>query len=279
MDKASLKQRIHTVIFGSDTPGGKAFDVALFIAIFLSVLVIMLESVTSYDSKYHPLFTILEWIFTILFAIEYILRLYSIRKPWKYALSFYGIIDLLSVLPTFLALIVTGSQMLMTIRILRLLRVFRVLKLTRYMSESRILLTALAASRRKIMVFIFVVFMISIIMGTVMYLVEGKENGFVSIPTSIYWTIVTLTTVGFGDITPQTAIGKAIASFIMILGYGIIAVPTGIVSAQIARPHVLDEHGIVSCPNCSAEGHKTRAKYCYRCGEKLIQTKEKELEE
>lgn len=261
----TLKNRIHTIIFEAETPAGKLFDVALFFFILASVVVVMLESVSAIDFKYHRTFWILEWVFTTLFTIEYVLRIYSINKPWKYILSFYGIIDLLAILPTFLALVFTGTQMLVTIRILRLLRIFRVLKLTRFMSESNTLLSALWASRRKISVFLFTVFIVTIIMGTVMYLIEGRENGFTSIPRSIYWAIVTLTTVGFGDITPQTALGQALSAFIMILGYGIIAVPTGIVTAEIAR-YGGDGGTTHSCSSCGAEGHKRAADFCYKCG-------------
>jgi voltage-gated potassium channel len=263
----SLKQRIHSVIFEAETPAGKAFDVALFFFIIASVVVVMLESVSNLDIKYHTTFWVLEWVFTILFSIEYVLRIYTINKPLKYILSFYGIIDLLAILPTYLALVFTGTQMLVTIRIFRLLRIFRVLKLTRFISESNSLMSAMWASRRKISVFLFVVFMITIIMGTIMYLVEGREHGFTSIPRSIYWAIVTLTTVGFGDITPQTPLGQTIAAFIMILGYGIIAVPTGIVTAEMTR-HT-DGGTTHSCSNCGAEGHKRRADFCYKCGKEL----------
>lgn len=269
MNKQSLKQRIHTIIFEAETPGGKAFDVALFIFIVASILIVMLESVAEIDAHFHRLFVILEWFFTIIFTLEYILRLYSVNKPLGYARSFYGIIDLLAILPTYLALLFSGTHMLVTIRILRLLRVFRVLKLSRFMVESNALLTALWASRRKISVFLFTVFLVTIIMGTMMYLIEGRENGFTSIPRSIYWAIVTLTTVGFGDITPKTPFGQALAAFIMILGYGIIAVPTGIVSAEMVKSQPEDVGTTDSCPHCGAEGHKLNADFCYSCGKEL----------
>jgi voltage-gated potassium channel len=270
--RTSLKNRIHAIIFEAETPAGKWFDVSLFVFIVASVVVVMLESVSDLDVKFHTTFWVLEWIFTILFTIEYILRIYSIEKPRKYIFSFYGIIDLLAILPTYLALVFTGTQMLVTIRIFRLLRIFRVLKLTRFITESNTLLTAMWASRRKISVFLFVVFMITIIMGTIMYLVEGRENGFTSIPRSIYWAIVTLTTVGFGDITPQTPLGQTIAAFIMILGYGIIAVPTGIVTAEMTR-HA-DDGTTHSCSGCGAEGHKRNADFCYNCGKELDSDKQ-----
>jgi voltage-gated potassium channel len=268
MNSKELKYRIHTIIFEAETPAGKAFDIALLFAIVASVVVVVLESVSELDVKFHRLFFILEWVFTILFTIEYALRIYSLKKPKSYIFSFYGLIDLLSILPTFLALVVAGSQMLMTIRILRLLRVFRVLKLTRYVSEGTTLSRALLASRRKIMMFLYVVIMITIIAGTIMYLVEGPESGFTSIPVSIYWTIVTLTTVGFGDITPMTPIGQAIASCIMILGYGIIAVPTGIVTSELTRVKN-DVNLTESCRECGTEGHKKGARFCYNCGSEL----------
>lgn len=268
-EEQSIRQKIHTIIFEAETPGGKAFDVALFFLIVASIIVVMLESVAELDERYHNLFYGLEWFFTIIFSVEYVLRIYSINKPLKYIWSFYGIIDLLAILPTYLAIVVSGSHMLVTIRILRLLRIFRVLKLTRFMSESNALLMALWASRRKISVFLFVVLLITIVMGTLMYLIEGRENGFTSIPISIYWAIVTLTTVGFGDITPKTELGQALAAFIMILGYGIIAVPTGIVSAEMVKAVGHDAGTTDSCPNCGAEGHKFKAKFCYKCGREL----------
>jgi voltage-gated potassium channel len=267
--KTSFKQQLHTIIFEAETRGGKAFDVALFIMIMGSIAVVMLESVAALDAKYHRLFYALEWFFTIVFTVEYALRIYSIGTPMRYIWSFYGIIDLLAILPTYLAIFFAGSHMLVTVRILRLLRIFRVLKLSRFMSESNALLMALWASRRKISVFLFVVFLITIIMGTLMYLIEGKENGFTSIPLSIYWAIVTLTTVGFGDITPKTELGQALAAFIMILGYGIIAVPTGIVSSEMVKANNQDSGTTDSCHNCGAEGHRLGAKFCYKCGHVL----------
>lgn len=268
MNINQLKHELHTIIFEAETPAGKAFDLGLLAAIVLSVLVVLLESVHDINASNHQLFYVFEWIFTIMFTLEYVLRLWLVNKPRVYAWSFYGIIDLLSILPTYLALFVSGSQMLMTIRILRLLRIFRVLKLTRFLAESQALKLALLASRRKILVFLFAVLVITIIMGTIMYLVEGPDNGYTSIPTSIYWTIVTMTTVGFGDITPETALGKAIASFIMILGYGIIAVPTGIVTSELTREKK-EKLNTISCPGCGTEGHEKSANYCFKCGAKL----------
>ena len=229
------KERLHEIIFEADTRAGRNFDIALLIAIILSVIMVMLESVQSISEQFSTLFTVLEWSFTLLFTIEYILRLWLTRKSVKYAFSFFGLIDLLSILPTFLEVFIAGSGSLMAIRIFRLLRVFRVLKLVHFLKEAKVLSDALRASRQKITVFIFAVFTMTVLMGTIMYLVEGGINGFTSIPRSIYWAIVTLTTVGYGDIAPQTVLGQTLASIIMILGYGIIAIPTGIVGAEVSK--------------------------------------------
>ena len=262
------RRRLHEIIFEADTPEGKAFDVALIILILASIFVVMLESVRPLDLRYHKTFSVLEWIFTVLFSIEYILRILTVKRPIHYIWSFYGVIDLLSVLPTYLGLFLPGSQFLLVTRSLRLLRIFRVFKLTRFVSEANILKSSLAASRRKITVFLFAVFLITIIMGTVMYLVEGGQNGFTSIPRSIYWCIVTLTTVGYGDISPTTILGQFIASFIMILGYGIIAVPTGLITVEMTRQSKLHTN-TQSCPNCGYEGHRDNAEFCYHCGHSL----------
>jgi voltage-gated potassium channel len=267
MNQEKLKDTLYRVIFGSTTPAGKAFDVVLFFLIIGSVLVVMLESVSSLDQKYHRLFRVLEWIFTIAFTIEYILRIYCLDKPRKYIFSFYGIVDLLSVLPTYLIFFFVNSQMLATFRVLRLLRIFRVLKLSRYISESNSLWQAVMASRRKISVFLFAVFLITIIAGTLMYLIEGHDNGFTSIPISIYWSIVTLTTVGYGDISPATPLGQIFASIIMILGYGIIAVPTGIVTVEMGKIQTKSTDS--ACENCGSVGHKANAAFCYSCGEAM----------
>lgn len=263
--KKNLKTKLHEIIFEADTFQGKFFDIALLAAILISVLVVMLESVQSLHEKYHTLFIILEWSFTILFTAEYIIRIWITKKHWKYILSFYGIIDFLSILPTYMAIIITGSQSLMIIRILRLLRVFRILKLVRFLGEAQSLMNALKASRAKIIVFIFSVLSLTVVMGTIMYIVEQGENGFTSIPRSIYWAIVTLTTVGYGDIAPQTILGQTLASIIMILGYGIIAVPTGIVGAEVAF-RKKEDFTTKACPSCSAEGHDIDAKFCKFCG-------------
>ena len=231
-----LRSTIHEIIFEAETPAGKAFDIALLVMILLSVLVVSLESIESYSLRFGRLFFYLEWGLTILFTLEYLLRIFSVRRPWGYILSFFGIVDLLSILPTFLSLFISGSQYLITIRALRLLRIFRVFKLGNYLAQSQILLSALRASRIKIVVFLGAVLASVVIIGSLMYLVEGGANsGFNSIPESIYWAIVTITTVGYGDIAPATPLGKFLSSILMILGYGIIAVPTGIVSVELAQ--------------------------------------------
>lgn len=267
MQNRSLKKRLHDIIFEADTPAGKAFDIILLIAILLSVIVVMLESVKKIDLRYATQFDQLEWMFTGLFTIEYALRIYVLKRPLKYIFSFYGIIDLLSILPTYLGLFIGGAESLMVIRSLRLLRVFRILKLTRYVGESNLLISALKASRHKILVFLFAVLALTVIFGTAMYMIEGGKNGFDSIPHSIYWAIVTLTTVGYGDISPGTWAGQLLASIIMILGYGIIAVPTGIVTAQMTnkKPQVNTQ----ACEECGHSDHQDDAEYCLKCGEKL----------
>jgi len=265
--KNSWKEKLHEVIYEADTKAGKLFDVILLIAILASIVLVMLESVVSFDKKYHAFLNVSEWVITILFSIEYILRIISIKKPLKYIFSFYGIIDLLSTLPKYLSLIFVGSHHFAAFRALRLLRVFRILKLARYIGASNSLMKALKASKAKIAVFIFFIVIICIILGTVMYMIEGAENGFTSIPRSVYWAIVTLTTVGFGDIAPQTPVGQLIASVIMILGYGIIAIPTGIVSSEMTKTSI--DVNTQTCPTCSAEKHKDNAEFCYNCGNKL----------
>lgn len=269
MAKASLRERTRIVIFGTDTPLGKAFDVALLVAILLSVLVVMLESVRSINDKWSVQLNTLEWFFTILFTVEYAMRIYVIDKPWRYIFSFYGIIDFLSIIPTYLSVIIGGAESLVVIRSIRLLRVFRVLKLSRFVGESNMLMSALKASRRKILVFLFAVLATTIIAGTAMYLLEGREHGFDSIPHSIYWAIVTLTTVGYGDISPQTWAGQFMASILMILGYGIIAVPTGIVTSEITKVRVESDTEEINCPNCGASNHLENANYCHHCGQEM----------
>lgn len=265
------KDSVRIVIFEADTPAGKAFDVALIVTILLSVGAVMLDSVPSIHERYGDWLYMLEWGFTIVFTIEYGLRLWCIQNTWLYARSFYGIIDLLGIIPTYLSLWLAGSQYLLVIRVLRVLRVFRVLRMVRYVGEAELITQALVASRRKITVFLCSVLALVVVFGSLMYLIEGGSNGkFASIPHSIYWAVTTMTTVGYGDITPTTPLGRALATLIMIMGYGIIAVPTGIVTLELneasrRRPNTK------TCPECSAEGHANEATYCWRCGGHLYQ--------
>ena len=263
-NKTSLKHRIHEIIYEADTKAGKLFDVILLIAILASILFVMLESVQSINDEYGDLLNIAEWVITILFSIEYILRIVSIKKPWKYVFSFYGVIDLLSTIPKYLSLILVGSHNLAALRALRLLRVFRILKITRYIGESNKLLIALRGSRVKIAIFLFFVIILCVILGTIMYMVEGAENGFTSIPRSVYWAIVTLTTVGYGDIAPGTPLGQLIASAIMILGYAIIAIPTGIVGSEMMKTRI--HTNTQACPSCLKDDHQDNSEFCYHCG-------------
>ncbi len=262
-----VRLRLHEIIFEADTPAGKAFDVALLLLILLSVLTVMLESVESIADRYGFWLRAVEWVFTAVFTLEYALRLISVERPTRYARSFFGIIDLLAILPTYLSLFFEGAQSLAIIRGLRLLRVFRVLKLAQFVGEADILHRALQASRPKITIFLIAVLNIAAIMGALMYLLEGEEGGFDSIPASMYWAIVTMTTVGYGDIAPVTPLGKALASVLMVLGYGIIAVPTGIVTSEITKIGRLVS--TQNCPFCSKEGHDPDAVYCKYCGGKL----------
>lgn len=266
----SWQQKLYIIIFKADTAGGKAFDVALLLAILLSIFAVMLESVESINSRHGSLLRIVEWSFTILFTIEYMLRIICVRKPWRYATSFFGLVDFCAIIPTYLSIILINTQYLLVIRALRLLRIFRIFKLGRYLSEGEFLLHALKASRPKITVFLGGVGSLVVIMGTLMYLVEGAASGFTSIPRSIYWAIVTLTTVGYGDIAPQTFAGQAIASLVMILGYSIIAVPTGIVTVEMGRVRRMpaDER---ECESCGSSGHDRDAAFCKFCGSRLIE--------
>lgn len=259
---------LHEVIFEADTPAGKWFDVILIICILFSVIVVMLDSTASVRNVHGELLHTMEWFITILFSIEYVLRIVSVGKPVRYVTSFFGIVDLLAILPTYLSLVIPGSQFLAVIRVLRVLRIFRVLKLVQYLAEARVLMQALLASRRKITIFLSTVITLVIVLGSLMYIIEGESNGFTSIPRSIYWAIVTLTTVGYGDISPRTGLGQTFAALIIILGYSIIAVPTGIMSAELARATdkpVTNQ----ACPECSAEGHDKDAIHCKYCGAKL----------
>ena len=267
------KQRIHEIIFEADTPAGKFYDVALLVTIALSVLVVMLDSVQSIQAAYGAVLYGLEWGFTILFTMEYLVRLWCVGNPLKYAFSFFGIIDFLSVVPTYLSLVVHGSRYLVAIRFLRMLRIFRVLKLSSYQGEARMFIEAFRSSRRRIAVFLFGVGTVAVVLGTLMYVVENTlENdphGFTSIPRSIYWAIVTMTTVGYGDIAPVTPFGQALAAVLMILGYSIIVVPTGIVSVEVSRSATSKKTNTQVCPMCAAEGHDDDAKFCKYCGSKL----------
>lgn len=267
--QATWQDRLHEVIYESEKPAGKLFDILLLASILLSILIVMLDSVESLHAEYGDLFYAIEWGFTILFTIEYILRLVSIRRPTKYVTSPLGIIDLLSILPTYLSLVIAGTQSLLVLRALRLLRIFRIFRLMHFVSEMRFLAVAIRNSLRKISIFILTVLTAVVILGSVIYLVEGQENGFTSIPQSVYWAIVTITTVGYGDIAPVTPLGKFIASFIMLLGYGIIAVPTGIVTTEMALAARSRPHDNRACPACSREGHDEDASFCKFCGSAL----------
>lgn len=264
-----FRRKLHETIYEADTPAGKLFDIVLLFLIILSIVAVMLESVASIKLQYGYELEIIEWVLTIFFTLEYIGRIISVRRSLKYMLSFYGIIDLLSTIPAYIDILFPGLHFLLSLRAFRLLRVFRILKLVHFVGAGNSLILALRKSRTKIAVFLFSVIVLCIILGTIMYMIEGPESGFTSIPMSIYWTIVTLTTVGFGDITPQTAFGQFVSVLIMILGYGIIAVPTGLVTAQfMAKENEVDEN-TQSCPNCSAENHRDNAKFCYNCGSTL----------
>ena len=262
------RAKAHEIIFEADTPAGKAFDIALIVTILVSVVAVMLESVAPVRARYGSVLRITEWVITVVFTIEYILRLLCVGQPARYARSFFGVIDLLAILPTYISFFIPGAQALAVVRVLRILRVFRVLKLVQYVQEASVLRQALANSGRKILVFVFVVFTIVIIVGALMYLVEGEAAGFTSIPISVYWAVVTLTTVGYGDIAPVTALGQFLSAILMIMGYGIIAVPTGIVTTELVRGQRPDVSTRV-CHECSLEGHDPDARCCKGCGARL----------
>jgi len=268
----TLRERAYIIIFEADTPAGKAFDVALLFAILASVAAVMAESVPEIRHDFRRVLVVLEWVFTIFFTIEYVVRLACVPNPWGYARSFFGIVDLLAILPTFVSVLIPGAQSLLVIRGLRLLRIFRVFKLGRFLGEAAIITRALSSSREKVVVFLGTILVLVTILGAAMYLIEGPESGFTSIPTSVYWAIVTLTTVGYGDITPESPLGKTLAAAIMVLGYSIIAVPTGIVTAEIveqvaeSRPRF---HTTRHCGECMSEGHPVDAVFCMHCGERL----------
>jgi voltage-gated potassium channel len=264
-----LQRKIYSIIFKADTPAGKAFDIVLLIVILISVIAVMLETVEELDTRFHNLFIFIEWTVTILFTIEYLLRMYCVKRPMHYIWSFYGVIDLLSIAPTYLSLLIPGSRYLLTIRAIRLLRIFRILKLARYLIESEVLKDALSRSRFKITVFLGAVLMIVLMVGTAMYLIESPYNdGFSSIPRAIYWAIVTVTTVGFGDIIPMTIVGQVLASLLMVTGYAIIAVPTGIVSVELAGATERQKYR-QTCDNCGLSSHDPDARYCKKCGNEL----------
>jgi len=264
----ALRNRIHVIIYESDTFAGKLFDLLLLWSIILSLIIVMLDSVSSITAVHGDLLKAFEWLFTGLFTIEYLLRLFSVGRPLRYATSFFGLIDLFSILPTYLTIFIDGGQYLMTIRAMRLLRIFRILKLARYIEAAQFLTRALQSAKHKITVFLSAVLGIVIVMGTIMYQIEGPENGFTSIPKGIYWAIVTLTTVGYGDIAPKTVPGQLISSLVMVLGYAIIAIPTGIVTAELSG-HKKGKFSNVACPQCSLEGHDNDAVYCKYCGAHL----------
>ena len=269
--QANWRTRLRVVIFEADTPAGKTFDVLLLIAIVLSMIAVMLESVNTIEAHYGSWLRSAEWGFTFLFTVEYALRMVCVERPLRYARSFFGIVDVLAILPTYLSLFVPGSQSLLVIRALRLLRIFRVFKLARYLSEANILLGALRSGSRKVLVFLGTILVLVAILGSAMYIIEGEENGFTSVPLSMYWAVVTMTTVGYGDIVPQTVAGKFVATLIMITGYCIIAIPTGIVTAEIvhsSRANITTRH----CPGCFSEGHDLDSRFCKDCGTTLNPT-------
>lgn len=263
------RETVRLVIFEAQTPAGRAFDVALILCILISVLAVLLDSVSDIHERYGDLLYKVEWAFTVLFTVEYVLRLWCIENTARYARSFYGMVDLLGIVPTYLSLLIADTQYLLVVRILRVLRVFRVLRMVRYVGEAQVLTDALKASQRKITVFISTVLALVVVFGSFMYLIEGPESGFTSIPKSIYWAVITLTTVGYGDLTPVTPLGQAFATIVMILGYGIIAVPTGIVTMELTEAHRRSAN-TRTCPVCSVEGHIREATYCWRCGEHLF---------
>lgn len=262
-----FKNRLYEVIFESDTRAGRIFDEILLVTILLSVIVVMLESISGIRLSYGSYLRAIEWGLTIIFTIEYLLRVYVSPRKRVYIFSFYGVIDLLAIIPTYLLLLLPGTQYLVIIRIIRLMRIFRIMKLVRYTRALRFMLLSLRASRFKIGIFMLLLLLIVTIMGSIMYLIEGGQNGFDSIPRSIYWAIITLTTVGYGDIVPQTVAGQALASFIMMLGYSIIAVPTGIISIEMSRIKLIENTQV--CHNCGLDYHDDDAVYCKRCGAKM----------
>ncbi len=263
----TLRENLRIIIFGTDTRAGKNFDIALIIAIIISVFVVLIDSVEHVRATYGSYLIIMEWILTIVFTIEYLLRIWVAKRPLRYMVSFYGLVDFVSISPSYLALFFEGAHILIAFRVLRLLRLFRVFKLIRYMEEAHVLITALRASKRKIIVFLIAMLSVVVIIGTVMYIVEGPANGFVNIPISMYWAVVTITTVGFGDITPQTALGRFFAGILMILGYSILAVPTGVFSLELSK--AAQKVNNKTCPTCQTTENTANSNFCKDCGEKL----------
>ncbi|MFA0283762.1 ion transporter [Vibrio sp. 10N.222.55.F12] len=268
MSRKPLKHHLYVIIFGTHTPAGRAFDITLIVAILASLLVLILESIPNVMTEWSQQLRYIEYTFTALFTLEYLLRLYCSPKPKSYATSFYGVVDLLAILPTYLAIIFPGASFMGVVRLLRVMRIFRILKLVRYLQDSNILLRSLLMARRKILIFFSTVGILVVIFGALIFVIEGPDNGFTSIPHSIYWAIVTITTVGYGDMVPQTALGKAIASLTMLLGYSILAVPTGIITAELSNE--MNSHKeLVKCPNCNQAGHDSDAMYCKHCASEL----------
>ena len=264
------RHRLHTIIFEADTPGGRAFDIALIIAIVTSVALVIADSLPGNSEETRRALLVAEWVLTILFTLEYVARLIAVRQPLRYARSFFGIVDLLAIVPAYVGLFVPGGRYLLVIRVLRLLRIFRIFKLAHFLNQAHLLTAALRASRVKIAVFLFTVLTLVVIIGALMYVIEGPANGFTSIPVGMYWAVVTLTTVGYGDFAPSTNLGRFAASLVMILGYGIIAVPTGIVTTELVNAaRGRDDISGQACPGCSAEGHRAGARFCFSCGSAL----------
>ena len=263
-----LKQQLRSVIFGTETPAGKHFDITLMVCIVLSVILIFIDTIEHINSRYGDYISIAEWTFTVFFTVEYILRLYCSLNRLHYARSFFGVVDLVSILPSYLGLIFPGANVALALRVLRLFRVFRVLKLLRYLSDGNLLIKAMMQSSRKVFIFFFSVSLIIMVLSVVMYVVEGPNNGFTSIPKSMYWTVVTITTVGYGDITPQTPLGQGIAALTMLIGYSIIAIPTGILTAEISH-EMVRTRDLRKCSNCGKKGHDNDAEYCNHCGSEL----------
>tara|TARA_B100001564_G_scaffold236016_1_gene199488 strand:+ start:5475 stop:6281 length:807 start_codon:yes stop_codon:yes gene_type:complete len=260
-----VRQKLKSIIFGTDTRIGKLFDEVLIVAIILSIVTVLLDSVSEYNNNYGTYLHIAEWIFTILFTVEYLLRMLCIRRPWSYVFSFFGIVDFLSIIPTYLSLFFPGTQVLSVIRILRVLRIFRILKLVKYIGEANLLLVALISSKRKIFIFFFVVLNVVIVLGSLMYLIEGEKSGYTSILISIYWAIVTMTTVGYGDIVPITSLGQVVSSLIMLLGYSMLAVPTGIITSELSSAKK-DQKETASCVVCEADNLDINSQFCFKCG-------------